>query len=194
MMESFYIEAMQEEIHEFERLEVWELLPRPFNIIIINPKWIFKVKLDEYALEMLRGIFIGQSKYALEMLKIYGLEQCDVVDTPMVESHPDLVFHVCMCARYQAKLTEKHLTAVKRVFRYLKITINMGLWYSKDTRFDLTAFTDANHRGCQDSRKSTSRSAQFLGEKLVSWSSKKQKCTAISTTKAEYVSLSGCCA
>ncbi|GKE43438.1 copia protein [Tanacetum coccineum] len=94
--------------------------------------------------------------------------------------------------RILAKLTENHLTMVKRVFRYLKGTINMGLWYPNDTGFDLTPFVDADHAGCQDSRKSTSGSVQFLGEKLVSWSSKKQKRTAVSITKAKYVSLSGC--
>ncbi|GJX17511.1 retrovirus-related pol polyprotein from transposon TNT 1-94 [Tanacetum coccineum] len=109
----------------------------------------------------------------------------------LTASRPDLVFAVCMCARYQAKPTEKHLTAVKRVFRYLKGTINMGLWYPKDTSFNLTAFADADHEGCQDTRRSTSR---ILGEKLVSWSSKKHKCIAISTAEAEYISLSGCCA
>ncbi|GJS66060.1 retrovirus-related pol polyprotein from transposon TNT 1-94 [Tanacetum coccineum] len=89
-----------------------------------------------------------------------------------------------------AKPTEKHLQAVKRIFQYLNGTINMGLWYSKDTDMSLTA-ADANHAGCQDTRRSTSRSAQFLGDKLVSWSSKKQKSTAISCTKAEYITLSG---
>ncbi|GKA93778.1 hypothetical protein Tco_0815764 [Tanacetum coccineum] len=112
----------------------------------------------------------------------------------LTTSRPDLVFAVYMCARYQAKPTKKHLTAVKRVFWYLKGTINMGLWYQKDTNFNLTAFEDTDHTGCQDSRKSTSGSAQFVGEKLVSWSSKKQKCTAISITEAEYISLSGYCA
>ncbi|GKB53605.1 hypothetical protein Tco_0904358 [Tanacetum coccineum] len=68
----------------------------------------------------------------------------------------------------------------------------MGLWYSKDTGMSLTAYSDADHAVCQDTRRSTSRSAQFLGDKLVSWSSKKQKSTAISSTKAEYISLSGC--
>ncbi|GJR96360.1 hypothetical protein Tco_0268534 [Tanacetum coccineum] len=138
---------------------------------------------------------INQSKYALDMLKKYGLDQCYLVDIPIVErskldedpnetlvdptryrgmvkslmylivSRPNLVFIVYMCAWYQAKPTEKHLTAVKRVFRYLKGTINIGLWYPKDIRFDLKAFTDADHAGCQDSRKSTSGSAQILGEK-----------------------------
>ncbi|GJX53375.1 uncharacterized mitochondrial protein-like protein [Tanacetum coccineum] len=109
----------------------------------------------------------------------------------LTSSRPDLVFSVCMCARYQAKPTEKHLTAVKQVFRYLRGTINMGLWYPKDTGFELTSFADADHAGCQDTIRSTSGSAQLLGEKLVRWSSKKQKCTTISTTEAEYISLSG---
>ncbi|GJZ12006.1 hypothetical protein Tco_0546765, partial [Tanacetum coccineum] len=103
----------------------------------------------------------------------------------LTASLPDLVFALCMCARYQAKPTEKHLTSIKRVFRYLKGTINIGLWYPKDTSFNLTAFVDADHADCQDSRLSTSGSTQLLGDKLVSWSSKKQNCTAISTTEAK---------
>ncbi|GKG29691.1 hypothetical protein Tco_0419589, partial [Tanacetum coccineum] len=80
------------------------------------------------------------------------------------------------------KPTEKHLHAVKRIFRYLKGTIDMGLWYSKDSCITLTAYADADHVGCQDTRRSTSGSAQFLGDKLVNWSSKKQKSTAISSS------------
>ncbi|GJR97149.1 hypothetical protein Tco_0269323 [Tanacetum coccineum] len=112
----------------------------------------------------------------------------------LTASRPDLVFSVCMCARYQASPTKKHLEALKRVFRYLRGTINWGLWYPKDTAMALTAYADADHAGCQDTRRSTSGSAQFLGDKLVSWSSKKQKSTAISTTEAEYIAMSGCCA
>ncbi|GJS86297.1 retrovirus-related pol polyprotein from transposon TNT 1-94 [Tanacetum coccineum] len=171
-----------------------------------------------------RGIFINQSKYANEILKKFDLHKSDPVDTPMVErtkldedlsgipvdqtqyrsmigslmyltaSRPDLVFAVCMCARYQSKPTKKHLEAVKRVFRYLQGTINMGLWYPKDTAMALTAYADADHAGCQDTRRSTSGSAQFLGDKLVSWSSKKQTSTSISSTEAEYIAMSGCCA
>ncbi|GJQ89230.1 hypothetical protein Tco_0000369 [Tanacetum coccineum] len=70
----------------------------------------------------------------------------------------------------------------------------MGLWYSKDTDMSLTAYSDLDHAGCQDTRRSTSGSTQFLGDKLVSWSSKTQKSTAISSTKAEFIALSGCCA
>ncbi|GKD02747.1 hypothetical protein Tco_1177721 [Tanacetum coccineum] len=80
---------------------------------------------------------------------------------------PDIVFAVCMCARYQAKPTKKHSEAIKRVFRYLKGTINMGLWYPKDNAMSLTAYADADHAGCQDSRRSTSGSAQFLGDRLM---------------------------
>ncbi|GJR89214.1 retrovirus-related pol polyprotein from transposon TNT 1-94 [Tanacetum coccineum] len=95
---------------------------------------------------------------------------------------------------YQAKPTKKHFEAIKRDFRYLRGTINWGLWYPKDIIMALTAYVDADHTGCQDTRRSTSGSAQFLGDKLVSWSSKNQKSTAISTTEAEYIAMSGCCA
>nr|GFD06598.1 uncharacterized mitochondrial protein AtMg00810-like [Tanacetum cinerariifolium] len=171
-----------------------------------------------------RGISINQSKFALEILKKFGMDPCDSVDTPMVDrlkldedlsgtpvdqtrfpsmvgslmyltaSRPDLVFVVCMCARYQAKPTKKHLEALKRVFRNLKSTINWGLWYPKDTAMALTAYADADHACCQDTKRSTSGSAQFLGDKLVRWSSKKQQSTAISITEAEYIAMSGCCA
>ncbi|GJV63283.1 retrovirus-related pol polyprotein from transposon TNT 1-94 [Tanacetum coccineum] len=171
-----------------------------------------------------RGIFINQAKYALKILKKYGMDLTDPVNTPMVDrlkldedlkgipvdqtrfrgmvgslmyltaSRPDLVFAVCMCARYQAKPTNKHLEAIKQVFRYLRGTIHMGLWYPKDNAIALTAYANADHAGCQDTRRSTSGSAQFLGEKLVSWSSKKQRSTAISTTEVEYIAMPGCCA
>ncbi|GKC30708.1 retrovirus-related pol polyprotein from transposon TNT 1-94 [Tanacetum coccineum] len=133
----------------------------------------------------------------------FGMDLCDPVDTPMVDqlkldedplgipvdqtqfrsmvgslmyrtaSRPDLVFAICMCARYQASLTKNHLEALKRVFWYLRGTINWGLWYPKDTSMALTAYADADHAGFQDTRRSTSGSAQFLGDKLVSWSLKK---------------------
>nr|GEW53461.1 hypothetical protein [Tanacetum cinerariifolium] len=169
-----------------------------------------------------RGIFINQSKYALESLKKYGFESCDLVDTPMVEkskldedkegkavdpshyhgmigtllyltaSRPDLQFAICMCARYQARPTEKHVHAVKRIFRYLRGTIHQGLWYPKDSSVALTAFTDVDHAGCQDTRRSTSGSVQFLGERLISWSLKRLKSDAISSMEDEYIALSGC--
>nr|GEU57142.1 hypothetical protein [Tanacetum cinerariifolium] len=109
----------------------------------------------------------------------------------LTASRPDIMHATCYCARYQAKPTEKHLKAVKRIFQYLKDTIHMGLWYLKDIGFELTAFSDSDYAGCLDSRKSTSGGIQFLGgNKLVSWSSKKQDCTLMSSAEAEYVSLS----
>ncbi|GJV89787.1 putative reverse transcriptase domain-containing protein [Tanacetum coccineum] len=169
-----------------------------------------------------RGIFINQSNYVLEILKKYGMEACDPVGTPMeikdkldldqngspvdatkyrsmigalmylTSSRPDIVHATCLCARYQAKPTEKHLKEVKRIFRYLRGTVNTGLWYTKDSGFELTGFSDADYAGCKDTFKSTSGGAQFLGEKLVSWSSKKQDCTALSTAEAEYTRFTRC--
>ncbi|GJY84539.1 hypothetical protein Tco_0497915 [Tanacetum coccineum] len=93
----------------------------------------------------------------------------------LTTNRPDLNYDVCLCGP-----TKKHLQAMKWIFQYLNGTINMGLWYSKDTDMSLTAYADADHAGCQDTRRSASGSTQFLGDKLVSWSSKKQKSTAIS--------------
>ncbi|GKA25650.1 retrovirus-related pol polyprotein from transposon TNT 1-94 [Tanacetum coccineum] len=171
-----------------------------------------------------RGIFINQAKYAQEILKKHGMTSCDSVGTLMATkpldadlsgtpvdqtkyrsmvgalmylttSRLDIVHARCYCARYQARPTEKHLKEVKRIFRYLNNTINMGLWYPKDTGFELTAFSDSDHAGCLDTRKSTSSGIQFLGgDKLVSWSSKKQDCTSMSTAEPKYVSLFVCSA
>ncbi|GJZ50789.1 retrovirus-related pol polyprotein from transposon TNT 1-94, partial [Tanacetum coccineum] len=135
---------------------------------------------------------------------LYGLKQAprvwyDMLSSFLISQHfskgevdPTLFTRQARNDLLLAKPTEKHLNAVKRIFRYLKGTINMGLWYSKDTSMFLTAYADADHEGCQDTRRSTSGSAQFLGDKLVSWSSKKQKSIAISSTEAEYIALSRC--
>nr|GEY05990.1 copia protein [Tanacetum cinerariifolium] len=234
---------MQEELNEFERLEVWELVPQPDKVMVItlnqpdefvdpdNPNNVYKLKKALYVLKQAprawygmlssfllsqeffkgsmdptlfirksgndlllmsmmgkisfflglqisrnpRGIFINQSKYALESLKKYGFESCEPVDTPMVEkskldedkegkavdpshyrgmigtllyltvSRPDLQFAICMCARYQARPIEKHVHAVKRIFRYLRRIVHQGLWYPKDSSVSLTAFADADH-------------------------------------------------
>nr|GEY34508.1 copia protein [Tanacetum cinerariifolium] len=122
------------------------------------------------------------------------LHYCGMIGTLLylTVSRPDLQFSICKCARYQAWPTKKHIHAVKRIFRYLRGTVNRGLWYLKDSLVALTAFTDADHAGCQDTRRSTSGSLHFLGERLISWSSKRQKSAATSSTEAEYIALSGC--
>nr|GEY17518.1 integrase, catalytic region, zinc finger, CCHC-type, peptidase aspartic, catalytic [Tanacetum cinerariifolium] len=86
----------------------------------------------------------------------------------LTASRPDLQFAICMCARYQAWPTEKHVHAVKRIFRYIRGTIHRVLWYSKDSSVAL-AFADADHAGCQDTRRSTSGSTELSAEQAF-WS------------------------
>nr|GEW38262.1 copia protein [Tanacetum cinerariifolium] len=223
MTEPSWIDAMQEEIHEFQRLEesfapvarieairifVANAAHKNMTVYQMDVKTAFlngelkEEMTTKFKMSMMgqmlfflglqisqspRGIFINQSKYAYEIVKKYGMLYSDSVDTPMVEKcklDEDL----------QAKPIENHLNADKRIIRYLKGTINMGLLYSKDTGMSMTAYADADRSGCQDTRRSTSGSVQFLDDKLISWSSKKQKCIAISSTEAEYIALSGYCA
>ncbi|GJW98783.1 retrovirus-related pol polyprotein from transposon TNT 1-94 [Tanacetum coccineum] len=130
------------------------------------------------------GIFINQSQYTIELLRKHGMEKCDTVTTPMATakinadlqgtltdqtkyhsmigglmyltaSRPDIAFSTFVCTRYQERPTEKHLKEVKRIFRYLKQSINKGLWYSKDYGFELIAYSDADLAGCLDDYKST---------------------------------------
>nr|GEZ03802.1 integrase, catalytic region, zinc finger, CCHC-type, peptidase aspartic, catalytic [Tanacetum cinerariifolium] len=264
MADSTWIESMQEELYQFDRLDIWELVDRPLCKNVINMKWLWKNKRDEenivirnksrleakgYAqkkgidfeesfapvarLEAVRlfiayathksftvyqmdvkttflygplkeEVYVNQPDgfvdpynpdkvYRLKKA-LYGLKQApracvgtpmatkhldaDLIATPvdqtkyrsmvgalmyLIASRPDIMHVTCYCAHYQAKPTEKHLTAVKRIFWYLKDTIHMGLWYPKDTSFELTAFSDSNHAGCLDLRKSTSGGIQFLG-------------------------------
>nr|GFB02273.1 retrovirus-related Pol polyprotein from transposon TNT 1-94 [Tanacetum cinerariifolium] len=171
-----------------------------------------------------RDIFINQAKYALEILHKHGMDKGQSIGTPMAtkpkldadlsgnqvdqtdhrskigslvyltSSRPDIVQAVCFCTRYQSRPTENHLKEVKRIFRYLRGTINIGLWYPKGSRFGLTAFLDANHAGYIDTHKRTSGGIQFLGDKLVNSMSKKQDCMVMSSAEAEYVALSASCA
>jgi hypothetical protein len=111
----------------------------------------------------------------------------------LTASRPDIMFAVCNCARYQANPKLSHLTAVKRIFRYLKGRPRLGLWYPKDSEFDLYAFTDSDYAGCDLDRKSTSGGCQFLGDRLISWQCKKQQTVSKSTAEAEYIAASACC-
>ncbi|GJW40173.1 retrovirus-related pol polyprotein from transposon TNT 1-94 [Tanacetum coccineum] len=260
LTQSFWIEAMQEELNEFERLVVWELVPRLDRVMIITLKWIYKIKLHELGvarLEAIRnflaftahmkivvyqmdvktglkqaprawydlllsfilfqkfskgtvdptlfirreskdillisqspsGIFLNQSKYALEIINKYGMETSDPMDTLMVDKSKldaDPKGKAVDPTRYRGMIGSPMYLTTR--------TINMGLWYSKDSCIALTAFADADHVGCQDTRRSTSGSMQLLGDRLVSWSSKKLKSIDISNTEAEYIAFSGCCA
>ncbi|KAJ9552678.1 hypothetical protein OSB04_016723 [Centaurea solstitialis] len=169
------------------------------------------------------GIFINQSKYIFDLLKKYDMSGCRSIGTLMATgnsigpdhegkdvdlrnyrsmvgslmyltaSRPDIMFATCVCARYQAKPKESHLAAVKRIFRYLKGTPYYGIWYPKGLGFELQAYTDADYGGCNMDRKSTSGYLQFLGNKLVSWASKKQQGISTSTAESEYVAAASCC-
>nr|GFB18748.1 putative ribonuclease H-like domain-containing protein [Tanacetum cinerariifolium] len=94
---------------------------------------------------------------------------------------------------HQVTPKECHLHAVKRIFRYLKGHPRLGLWYPKDSPFDLVAYSDSDYGGATHNRKSTTRGCQFLGRRLISWQCKKQTIVATSTTKAEYVTPANCC-
>ncbi|GJV47079.1 retrovirus-related pol polyprotein from transposon TNT 1-94 [Tanacetum coccineum] len=225
MNKPYFIEAVQEELHEFDCLEVWELVPRLDKVMIITLKWIYKVKHDEmggilknkarlvsHGYRQEKGIDFEESFapvarldaiqiflayvahmnmivyqidvkttfYAkkfmsanqTESLKKYGMESSDPVDTPMVE---------------KSKLDEDtHGKAIDPTHYRRMIGT---LMYLTTSRPDLTFAVC-----CQDTRRSTSGSMQLLGDRLVSWSSKRQKSVAISSTEAEYISMSGCCA
>nr|GFA38138.1 hypothetical protein [Tanacetum cinerariifolium] len=191
-----WFQAMQDEIHEFDRLQESFAPVARIEAICIFITNATSINMIVYQMDVKTAFLNGDLK---EEVYKFGMDSCDLVDTPMVDrlkldedllgtpvdqtrfrsmvgslmyliaSRPDLVFVVCMCARYQAKPTKKHLEALKRVFRYLKGTINWGLWYPKDTAMALTAYADADHAGCQDTRRSKSGSAQYLGDKLIRW-------------------------
>ena len=169
------------------------------------------------------GIFISQDKYVAEILRKFQFADCKMASTPMdsekpllkdeeginvdvhtyrsmigslmylTSSRPDIMFSVCACARYQVTPKVSHLTAVKRIFKYLKGQPRLGLWYSGESPFDLVAYSDSDYAGASLDRKSTTGGCQFLGCRLISWQCKKQTMVATSTTEAEYVAAANCC-
>nr|GEZ60873.1 hypothetical protein [Tanacetum cinerariifolium] len=173
LTQSCWIEAIQEELNEFERIEA----------IRIFLAYAAYKNMVVYQMDVKTAFLNGNLRE-----EKYGFESCDPLDTLMVEkskqdedkqgkavdpshyrgmigtllyliaSRPALQFAICMCVRYQARPTEKHLHAVKKIFRYLRGTVNRGLWYPKDSLIALTAFADADHASCQDTRRSTSGS------------------------------------
>ena len=170
------------------------------------------------------GTFIHQTKYIKDLLRRFDMQDCSIAKTPiatatkldadkqgksvdqtsyrgmigsllyLTASRPDIMFSTCLCARFQAEPKESHLVAVKRIFRYLKGTPNLGLWYPKESGFQLVGYSDSDYAGCKVDRKSTTGSCQFLGNRLVSWFSKKQQSVSSSTAEAEYIAAGSCCA
>ncbi|GJV19673.1 putative ribonuclease H-like domain-containing protein [Tanacetum coccineum] len=169
------------------------------------------------------GIFISQDKYLAEILKKFNYFDVKSASTPvdlekplvkdgdandvdvhlyrsmirslmyLTTSRPDIMFAVCACARFQVTPKTSHLLAVKRIFRYLKGKPTLGLWYSRDSPFELVAYTDSDYAGATQDKKSTTGGCQFLGNRLISWQCKKQTVVATSTTEAEYVAAASCC-
>ncbi|WVZ94313.1 hypothetical protein U9M48_040219 [Paspalum notatum var. saurae] len=165
----------------------------------------------------LEGTFVHQAKYTRDILKKFNMGDSKPMITPMSTNtaldadedgeavdqkefrgmigsllyltaiRPDIQFAVCLCAHYQASPRTSHRQAVKRIFRYLKFTPELGLWYYSGSSLSLRGFSDADHAGCRIDRKSTSGTCQLLGTSFVSWSSRKQASVALSTTEAEYL-------
>nr|GEW25698.1 retrovirus-related Pol polyprotein from transposon TNT 1-94 [Tanacetum cinerariifolium] len=179
MADSTWIEAMQEELHQFDRLQVWKLVDKPFGKSIIKLKWLWKNKKDEDQTVIRNKARFVAKGYAQEegidfeesFAPVARLEAVWIF-IAYAAHKPDIMQAVCFCAIYQSRPTEKHLEEVKRIFRYLRGTVNMGLWYPKGSSFELTAVSDADHTGCINSRKSTSGGIQFLGENRALWSDK----------------------
>ncbi|GJR16303.1 putative ribonuclease H-like domain-containing protein [Tanacetum coccineum] len=165
----------------------------------------------------------NQDKYVAEILKKFDFALVKTASTPMetnkalikdgeakdvdvhlyrsmirslmylTASRPDIMFAICACARFQVTSKTSHLNAVKRIFRYLKGQPKLGLWYLRDSPFDLEAFSDSDYARASLDRKSTTGGCQFLGKRLISWQCKKQIIVANSTTEAEYVAAANCC-
>nr|GEW93081.1 integrase, catalytic region, zinc finger, CCHC-type, peptidase aspartic, catalytic [Tanacetum cinerariifolium] len=198
MANSVWIEAIQEELHQFDRLHVLELVDRPFNKNIIKIKWLWKNKKDEDQTvihnkarlvakglqihQSSRGIFINQAKYALEILHKHGLEKGQSIGTPMA-TKPKLDADL---SGNPVDQTDYH----SKIGSLMYLTSSRPDIVQEASSFSLIAFLDVDHVGCIETRKSTYGGIQFLGDKLVSWMSKKQDCTAMSSAEAEYVALS----
>jgi hypothetical protein len=173
--------------------------------------------------QMDHGVFVSQDKYLKDILKNFDMENCKPNKTPMATNahlnldvegklvdqslyrsmlrsllyftafRPDIMFSVCLYARFQANPKELHLKAFKRILKYLKHTPNIGLWYPKGANLTLVGFSDSDFARSLVNRKSTFGACHFLGCSVVSWSSKKQNSVALSTAKAEYIAVGSCC-
>ena len=161
------------------------------------------------------GTFLSQTKYCKELLKKFDMEIYKEISTPMASnyyldsdekgtnvdqtkyrgligsllyltaSRPNIMFSVCLCARFQSNPKESHFTATKRILKYPQGTTNVGLWYQSEVSLNLVGYSD--FAGCKIDRKSTSGTCHLLVSSLISWHSKKQACVALSTAEAEYI-------
>jgi hypothetical protein len=170
-----------------------------------------------------KGIFISQSKYAKDLVKRFGLDGKSRARTPMrtnvkissdlagksvdpslyrsmigslmylTASRIDIAFSMGVCAHFQANPKESHLTAVKRIIRYVNGTLLYGIWYSRETILVVAGYSVKDWAGNADDRKSTSGGCFYVGNNLVAWMSKKQASISLSTVEAEYIAAGSCC-
>nr|GEX92297.1 putative ribonuclease H-like domain-containing protein [Tanacetum cinerariifolium] len=168
------------------------------------------------------GIFISQDKYVKDMLKKFDMESVQTATTPyevpkhkskdepddavnvhlfrsmigslmyLTASRPEIMFAVSACSRHQVSPLTSHLNAIKKIFKYLKGKPNLGLWYPRDSPFQLEAYSDSGYAGSHGDRKSTTGRCQFLGRRLISWQCKKQTVVATCSTEAKYVAAASC--
>nr|GEV17833.1 uncharacterized mitochondrial protein AtMg00810-like [Tanacetum cinerariifolium] len=207
-----WVEAIKQELLQFKILNVWVLVDCPNGLRPIGTKWVLQNKKNK------RGIVIrnkarlvaqGQTKKeGIDYEEVFAPLGKDRTGKDMelhlyrsisgslmylTASRPDIMFAICAYARHQVTPKECHLHAVKRIFRYLKGNPKLGLWYPKESPFDLVAYSDSDYGSANQDRKSTTGGCQFLGRRLISWQCKKQTIMATSTTEAEYVAAaSGC--
>nr|GFA56381.1 hypothetical protein [Tanacetum cinerariifolium] len=167
-------------------------------------------------------IFIHQAKYVADILKKFDLDKSKLASTPfepqkireknvpdspisvhlyrsmigclmyLTTTRPDIMFAVCAAARHQVTPKTSHLLSVKWIFKYLTAYPKSGLWYPRDSSFDLEAFSDSDYAGAHGNRKSTTGGCQFLGRRLISWQCKKQTIVSTSSCKAEYMAAASC--
>ncbi|GJZ82753.1 retrovirus-related pol polyprotein from transposon TNT 1-94 [Tanacetum coccineum] len=226
MTELSWIDAMQEEIYEIERLEVWELVSYPYKVFLIKLKWIYKVKTNESggvlknkarliaqgfrqeegidfeesfaSISRIEAIRIFVANAAHKNMTIYQMDvKMDFLNGELKEE-----VYVSQLEGFVDQDNPSHVYKLKKGSLRSKtsstcmpvdLTLTMLSAYVPGYRYVTHSLCVYRSRGCQDTRRSTSGSAQFLSDKLISWSSKKQKGTAISSTEAEYIALSGCC-
>nr|GEX07625.1 retrovirus-related Pol polyprotein from transposon TNT 1-94 [Tanacetum cinerariifolium] len=218
MADSAWIEAIQEELHQFDRLQVWELIDKPFSKSVIRLKWLWKNKKNEEQIVICNKARLVAKGYAQEegidfeesFAPVARLEAVRIfVAYAAHKSFP--IYQMDMKTEFLNGPLKKVVYVTQpdglvdpdhpeKVYRLKKALYGLKqaprAWYDELSKF-LTSkgFTkDADHTGCIDTRKSTSEGIQFLGDKLVSWMSKKQNCTAMSSAQAKYVALSASCA